>query len=120
MVELILGQAGVDMLAVEDGRAALEAFQAGRFDAVLMDMQMPVMDGLAATAEIRRFEKRLGRTPTPVIMLTANALNEHIEASLKAGADRHLTKPIAADKLLSALAELAAGASADDKVSDVA
>ena len=120
VVELILGQAGVDMLAVEDGRAALEAFQAGRFDAVLMDMQMPVMDGLAATAEIRRFEKRLGRTPTPVIMLTANALNEHIEASLKAGADRHLTKPIAADKLLSALAELAAGASADDKVSDVA
>jgi signal transduction histidine kinase/CheY-like chemotaxis protein len=107
VVELILAQAGVELMAVENGELALEAFRQGGFDAVLMDMQMPVMDGLTATRAIRAFERAAGQAPTPVIMLTANALPEHIEASRAAGAERHLTKPIGASTLLGALIEIA-------------
>jgi PAS domain S-box-containing protein len=107
IVELILAPLGVELVSVEDGSQALEAFGAGTFDAVLMDMQMPVMDGLTATREIRRRERESGLRPTPVFMLTANALPEHLEASRAAGADRHMTKPITAEKLVQALLELA-------------
>jgi CheY-like chemotaxis protein len=55
---------------------------------------MPVMDGLTATAEIRAFELQRGRDRTPVLMLTANAMPEHVEAGRKAGADGHLAKPV--------------------------
>ena len=106
VVELILAQFGVDLTSVEDGLAAVEAFAAGAYDAVLMDMQMPGMDGLTATRAIREHERSRGLAPTPIFMLTANALAEHLEASRRAGADRHLTKPITADELLSALADL--------------
>jgi len=61
---------------------------------VLMDMQMPVMDGLTATAAIRAFEMQAGRARTPILMLTANAMAEHVEAGRAAGADGHLTKPL--------------------------
>jgi PAS domain S-box-containing protein len=117
VVELILSQANVDLVCVEDGQAAVDAFRADRFDAILMDMQMPVMDGLTATCEIRRLEARQGRTPVPIIMLTANALHEHIDAGRQAGADRHLTKPIAAEKLLQALSDVARSATSDPATS---
>jgi CheY-like chemotaxis protein len=106
VVELILAQVGVELTSVEDGLAAVEAFAVGDYDAVLMDMQMPGMDGLTATRAIREYELSRAAQPTPIFMLTANALAEHLEASRRAGADRHLTKPITADKLLSALADL--------------
>ena len=112
VVELILGQAGVELISVEDGLQALEAYRADAFDVVLMDMQMPVMDGLTATRAIREWEAEQGRAQTPVVMLTANALPEHVEAGRAAGAERHLTKPISAPALLAALAELAQGADA--------
>ncbi|HEY0650894.1 hybrid sensor histidine kinase/response regulator [Phenylobacterium sp.] len=105
VVELILQPLGVELLSVEDGRQAVEAYSAADFDVVLMDMQMPVMDGLAATRAIRQVERQLGRRRTPVLMLTANALPEHLELSRKAGADRHLSKPITAEKLIKALLE---------------
>jgi CheY-like chemotaxis protein len=72
-----------------------------------MDMQMPVMDGLTAIRRIREREQRGGRAPTPIFTLSANAMHEHVEASLAAGADRHLTKPITATALLGAVAEIA-------------
>jgi CheY-like chemotaxis protein/anti-sigma regulatory factor (Ser/Thr protein kinase) len=106
VVELILAQVGVELTSVEDGMAAVAAFASGDYDAILMDMQMPRMDGLTATRAIRDHERALGLHPTPVFMLTANALGEHLEASRQAGADRHLTKPITADKLLGALASV--------------
>jgi CheY-like chemotaxis protein/anti-sigma regulatory factor (Ser/Thr protein kinase) len=106
VVELILAQVGVELTSVEDGLAAVEAYAAGAYDAVLMDMQMPGMDGLTATRAIREHERSRGLAPTPIFMLTANALAEHLEASRHAGADRHLTKPITADELVSALAGL--------------
>jgi CheY-like chemotaxis protein len=74
---------------------------------VLMDIQMPVMDGLTATQKIRLVEKEEHRTPTPVIILSANAMPEHIEAGKAAGADRHLAKPISAAALLNVIAEVA-------------
>ncbi|GAA0868368.1 hypothetical protein GCM10009116_04850 [Brevundimonas basaltis] len=112
VIELVLGPMNVDLALVEDGAAAVEAFGTGDFDAVLMDMQMPVMDGLAATRAIRAFESETGRARTGIIMLTANALPEHVEAALAAGADRHLSKPIDARRLVSTLLELQDGAAA--------
>ena len=111
--ELILAQIGVDLTSVEDGAQALEAFKTDHFDVVLMDMQMPVMDGLAATRAIREREQTMGLPHTPVFMLTANALAEHIEASRLAGADLHITKPITSAALLTALAQLTVEPEAD-------
>ena len=107
VVELILEAAGVELTCVENGLQAIEAFRAGAFELVLMDMQMPVMDGLTAIAEIRKLEAAEGLTPTPIHVLTANAMPEHISASLAAGADGHLSKPILAQALLERVATAA-------------
>ena len=103
VVELILSAAGVATTVVEDGLDALETYRLAPFDAVLMDMMMPRMDGLAATRAIRRFEAETGRPRTPLIMLTANALPEHVAMALEAGADLHVSKPVTAATLLAAL-----------------
>jgi CheY-like chemotaxis protein len=107
VIELILGAAGVSLTCVENGAEAVEAWRGGGFDLVLMDMQMPVMDGLTATRAIRAEERRRGLARTPVLALTANAMAEHARASADAGVDGHLTKPISAESLLGALAEVA-------------
>ncbi|MFC3078646.1 ATP-binding protein [Phenylobacterium terrae] len=100
VVELILGAAGVDLTCVENGAEAVRAAADARFDLVLMDMQMPVMDGLTAIREIRALEREAGRRPAPIYTLTANAMPEHALASTEAGADGHVTKPVTADALL--------------------
>ena len=105
VVQLILQSVDVDPVIVENGALALERLKSERFDVVLMDMQMPEMDGLTATAALRAHERANGLAYTPVIMLTANALDEHVRASRDAGADQHLSKPIRATALLSAIAE---------------
>ena len=105
VVQLILQSVEVDPVIVENGALALERLIAERFDVVLMDMQMPEMDGLTATQLLRAHERANGLPYTPVIMLTANALDEHVRASHDAGADQHLSKPIRATALLSAIAE---------------
>ena len=103
VVEIMLGATEMELVAVDDGRKAVDAFKAGGFDLVLMDMQMPVMDGLSATAAIRRHEADHGLGRTPVVMLTANAMAEHVEAGRAAGADAHLTKPVTMTSLLAAI-----------------
>lgn len=120
VVELILAQAPVELTMVEDGAQALEAYRAGEFDLVLMDMQMPVLDGLAATREIRLHEATMGLSRTPVIMLTANALAEHVAAAADAGADLHLAKPFNAAQLLSVVFEMPAAAAAEAAAANVA
>ncbi|RYF92378.1 MAG: response regulator, partial [Caulobacteraceae bacterium] len=105
VVRLILEAAGVRLDVVETGVAALERLSVQSYDVVLMDMQMPEMDGLTATRLLRERERATGGPRTPVIMLTANALDEHVQASLAAGADAHLSKPVRADKLLAAVAQ---------------
>ena len=103
VVMLILESIGVDLTVVENGQAAVEAVQAGDFDVILMDMQMPVMDGLTATRLIREREGKAGARRTPILALTANAMPEHASASAQAGADGHLSKPIAAATLVEAV-----------------
>jgi len=88
---------------VEHGGEAIEKFQAAEYDLVLMDMHMPVMDGYTATQTIRQWEKEQGRSPTPIIAITANALKEEESRSLTAGCTAHLTKPIKKSTLLEAI-----------------
>jgi len=112
VVEMILGQAAVELTSVENGADAVQACRDGDYDIILMDMQMPVMDGLSATREIRLHEAAMGLERTPVVMLTANALAEHIAAAEAAGADRHLAKPFDAAELLHLVATLPQAAAA--------
>ncbi|MEW5686976.1 MAG: PAS domain-containing protein [Pseudomonadota bacterium] len=104
VIELML-EGLAEIVSVENGAEALMAMGTDIFDVVLMDMQMPVMDGLEATRRIRETEAAAGRPPTPLIMLTANALPEHVAASLAAGADRHLEKPVTFGELVEAMNE---------------
>ncbi len=92
----------------ETGLIACEMFKAGHYDLVLMDRQMPVMDGLTATRKLRAWEKASGRTPTPIIALTASALKGDRETCLAAGCTAYLTKPIKQDVLLQAIRDYTA------------
>jgi CheY-like chemotaxis protein len=92
----------------ENGQIAVEKFLANAYDLILMDMQMPVMDGYTATREIRRLEREEGRKPTPIVALTAYALKEDIQKCLAAGCDDHLTKPIRKPILLEAIRKFTA------------
>ncbi|MBF0368647.1 MAG: PAS domain S-box protein [Magnetococcales bacterium] len=91
----------------ENGAEALEKFQVGRYDMVLMDVQMPIMDGITATRKIRQWEKKEGRPHTPVIALTAHALKEISEEALAAGCDYYLAKPIKKAVLMDTVYQLA-------------
>ncbi|MBI4002958.1 MAG: response regulator, partial [Nitrospira defluvii] len=88
---------------VSDGERAVVAFQTNRFDIVLIDLQMPGMDGFTATRLIRAWESAHQRPPTPILALTANAFREAEEQSLAAGCTGFLTKPITRSQLLDAL-----------------
>ncbi|HWQ85942.1 ATP-binding protein [Brevundimonas sp.] len=103
VVEIMLAATAMELVAVEDGRQAVEAFAGGGFDLVLMDMQMPVMDGLTATREIRAMEAARKLKRTPIVMLTANAMAEHVASGQAAGADGHLTKPVTLVSLFDAI-----------------
>ena len=120
VVELILGATESDLTSVENGAEAVEAFQSGRYDLVLMDLQMPVMDGLTAMRAIRDFENASALPRTPMIALTANVLAEHVAASLAAGADRHVGKPITAAQLLAEIGRVFERQTAANDVSDAA
>jgi len=87
----------------ENGAVAYEKFIVGRYDLVLMDRQMPVMDGLAATRAIRQWERANQRRPTPIIALTASALKGDREKFIAAGCTSYLTKPIKQAVLLQAI-----------------
>jgi PAS domain S-box-containing protein len=89
----------------ENGAVALEKFTAGRYDLVLMDRQMPVMDGLTATRAIRAWEQAHHRLPTPIVALTASALKGDQEKCVAAGCTAYLTKPIKQEVLLQAIKE---------------
>jgi CheY-like chemotaxis protein/HPt (histidine-containing phosphotransfer) domain-containing protein len=104
VVMLMLTRLGLRAQAVADGREALLALASIPFDLVLMDCQMPEMDGFSATIEQRRREQaNPGSKRIPIIALTANALREDRERCLAAGMDDHLAKPITMDVLTAAL-----------------
>jgi PAS domain S-box-containing protein len=93
----------------ETGLIACEMFKAGHYDLVLMDRQMPVMDGLTATRTLRAWEKANDLPPTPIIALTASALKGDRETCLAAGCTAYLTKPIKQDVLLQAIKDYSVG-----------
>ena len=100
VITALLGKLGLTVEVAEDGRQALELLARGlQPDLVLMDIQMPVMDGLAATREIRRQEQEDGRPPLPILALTAGAFEEDRQHCLEAGMNDFLTKPVTYDVL---------------------
>jgi CheY-like chemotaxis protein len=110
VLEVLLDHVGAETRMAQNGQEALDAWRANDFDAIIMDMQMPVMDGLAATRAIRETERRDGLRRTPIIFVSANAMPEHVAAAHAAGGDDHVAKPVAAERLFSALANLDAAA----------
>lgn len=87
----------------ENGKAELDRFASARFDLILMDVQMPVMDGLAATRAIRELEKKRGSAAIPILALTAHTAFEDMQLSINAGCNAHLSKPISKGDLLTAI-----------------
>jgi CheY-like chemotaxis protein/HPt (histidine-containing phosphotransfer) domain-containing protein len=105
VLRLLEGQ-GHEVVLAGDGREALAALERGSFDVVLMDVQMPEVDGFEATAALRQREQGSGRH-TPVLALTAHALKGDRERCLGAGMDGYLAKPIRSEELFQALRDLA-------------
>jgi CheY-like chemotaxis protein len=107
-----LERCGCRVEVAADGREALEALSARNFDAVLMDCQMPVLDGYAATGELRERELRTGEH-TPVIAMTAHAMDGDRERCLAAGMDDYISKPMRHTALVAALMRWIPGVDAD-------
>jgi len=107
VIEAMLQPLGHRIELASDGELALAKLQQGRYDLVLMDLQMPRLDGLEVTRRWRAIEAAQGRRRTPVIALTANAFASDVAQSLAAGCDAHLSKPIGRQALLQALARWA-------------
>ena len=103
VITTLLGQLGATVSVVADGRQAVAAWGQGGWDLILMDIQMPIMDGMAATREIRAHEAASGRR-TPILALTANALKHQTEQYEAAGMDGVVAKPLQVAALLTAIA----------------
>jgi CheY-like chemotaxis protein len=98
----LLEKRGYSVIVVGDGRAAVEAFEKDQFDVVLMDIQMPGMDGFEPTAAIRAKEKLTGGH-IPIVAMTAHALKGDQERCLSAGMDGYVSKPIRTSELFSTI-----------------
>jgi protein-histidine pros-kinase len=116
----VLEKLGHQVDAVQNGVEAVEAWQSGRYDLILMDCQMPELDGYEATREIRRLEAAAGRLRIPIVALTAHAIQGTEQQCREAGMDDYLTKPLDRDRLTDVLdrhlgdgQDQAAGAGAD-------
>ena len=103
VLKTLLHQAGIEPVVVADGRQALEAWRNGEWDIILMDVQMPAMDGPSATMAIRSDEARTGRARTPIIALTANAMSHQGAEYLACGMDDFVAKPIEIGQLFAAM-----------------
>ncbi len=103
VLKTLLHQAGIDPVVVDNGALALDAWRQGAFDVILMDVQMPQMDGVTATRAIRAEEAITGRARTPIIALTANAMAHQVAQYTAAGMDGYVSKPIETAKLFRAI-----------------
>ena len=99
LVQTLLEGLGAEVLALDNGYAAVKAVQDEPFDTVLMDVQMPGMDGRACTEQIRRWEASQSGSPLPIVALTAHAMANEKRALLHSGMDDYLTKPISERQL---------------------
>ena len=102
IIEIILGETGIKIISVENGQEAVEKYLEGKekIDLILMDIQMPVMDGLSATKEIRTMNDPYSKK-VPIIAMTANAFKEDIDICIETGMNEHIAKPIAMDEFFS-------------------
>jgi CheY-like chemotaxis protein len=107
VLRTLLAQVGIEPLIVENGAEAVAAFASGDWDLILMDVQMPVMDGPTAARAIRAREAETGAAPTPIVALTANAMSHQIDGYRAAGMNGILAKPIEVAQLYEALAAAA-------------
>jgi signal transduction histidine kinase/ActR/RegA family two-component response regulator len=103
VLKTLLAQAGVEPVVVEDGAQAVEAWRGGGWDLILMDVQMPVMDGLTAARTIRQLEAASGARRTPILALTADVMAHQVAEYDAAGIDGHVGKPIKAQDLFAAI-----------------
>jgi signal transduction histidine kinase/AmiR/NasT family two-component response regulator len=103
VLKALLAPAGLAPTMVDNGLQAVDAWEAGAWDLVLMDVQMPVMDGLAAVRHIREIELRTGRARTPIIALTANVMSHQVASYRAAGMDEVVAKPIEVARLYAAM-----------------
>lgn len=117
ILSALLEPFGVDLTLVANGRDAVEAFAQGRFEIVLMDVQMPVMNGVEATAAIRRLEIERGLPTTPILALSANVMSHQVAEYLAAGMSGFIPKPIEGAKLIAAIE---AALSGDEEPRDTA
>jgi signal transduction histidine kinase/AmiR/NasT family two-component response regulator len=120
VLKTVLHSLGLQPVMVENGRLAVDAWLVEPFDIVLMDIQMPLMDGVAATREIRRLEKGRGARRTPIVALSANAMKHQVNQYLAAGMDAHLAKPIQIPRLYETLLAVKAGRALKDSKRKVA
>ena len=103
----LMKRRGHDITAVENGLLAYEAFQKESFDVILMDIHMPVMDGLESTQKIREYESsNTSRRPTPIIAMTANNEQRDHENYLNSGMDGIITKPLEIKKVVTQIREI--------------
>ena len=116
VLKTLLAQVGVMVECVGDGREAIEAWATGDWDAILMDVQMPVMGGPEAAREIRAREVRERRRRTPIIALTANAMEHHRAEYIAAGMDALVPKPLEMERLLQALQSVLDAAAPPDRL----
>jgi signal transduction histidine kinase/CheY-like chemotaxis protein/HPt (histidine-containing phosphotransfer) domain-containing protein len=103
VIVLLLQDLGCSVEVAADGAAAVERFRGGRFDLVLMDCQMPLVDGYDATRSIRRLERHEGRRRTPIVALTAHARSEDRAKCFSCGMDEFLSKPTSKERLRATL-----------------
>jgi signal transduction histidine kinase/ActR/RegA family two-component response regulator len=99
----VMESLGIDIDIVGDGKQAVDAWRVGGYDLILMDIQMPVMDGIDAAREIRSIEITEQRKRTPIVALTANALTHQVDEYMAVGMDGHVAKPIEIAKLYEAI-----------------
>jgi CheY-like chemotaxis protein len=105
VLKTLLAQVGLEVTVVEDGAEAVAAWKAEPWDLILMDVQMPRMDGPTATREIRSCEAAEGRARTPILALTANVMSHQVGEYMSAGMDGHVAKPIRVNELLKAMSD---------------
>lgn len=115
LVQSLLKKTPFTIDTADNGKAAVEKNKGTSYDLILMDIQMPVMDGYTAAKEIRTWERLDNRAPTPIIALTAYALQEEIRKSYDAGCSGHLTKPIKKNELIEAITAHTKGSGAHEK-----